>query len=134
MTDLIRISQAQLKTSISRLEVPLGKYIWIQKRFIQTLDSQNDSDFRPKINEFYGVRWRKPKWLDSFYGLMGELRGKSTDFKYVLNEIYKRTGYVEASFASKLIATLDPTCPVIDSVVLKNLKTTTSQVWSTESH
>jgi hypothetical protein len=116
----LTLTQTQIKASISRIEIPLRKYVWIQEQFIRTLDPQKDSEFRTRFNGFYRVR-RNLKWQDAFYGLMGELRGKSTDIKSVLNEIRNRTGRIEASFASKLIATLDPMCPVIDSVVLRNL-------------
>jgi hypothetical protein len=36
-------------------------------------------------------------------------------------ELHRTTGRCEASFASKLSATIGPTMPVIDSVVLRNL-------------
>ncbi len=39
----------------------------------------------------------------------------------ILSEIFKNTGRVEASFASKLYATLYPDYPFIDSIVLNNL-------------
>jgi hypothetical protein len=39
-----------------------------------------------------------------------------------LVRLFRATGRYEASFASKLIATLDPHQPVIDSVVTTNLK------------
>jgi hypothetical protein len=117
----ITISQAQLKASLSRLEIPVRKYVWIQEQFARTLNPQTDSDFRTRFNGFYRVR-RNCEWQESFYGLMNELRDKSIDIKFVLTEIHKRTGRIEASFASKLVATIHPACPVIDSVVLKNLK------------
>ncbi|RIX73085.1 hypothetical protein D3H34_29880 [Acidovorax cavernicola] len=39
----------------------------------------------------------------------------------ILEELQKATGRLEGSFASKLYATLNPSAPVIDSEVLKNL-------------
>ena len=39
----------------------------------------------------------------------------------VLQHLHGNTGRVEASFASKLVATVDPTQPVIDSVVFDNV-------------
>jgi hypothetical protein len=42
-------------------------------------------------------------------------------FAEVLDSLHRTTGRFEASFASKLLATIDPNMPVIDSVVLRNL-------------
>jgi hypothetical protein len=38
-----------------------------------------------------------------------------------LEELQIKTGRIESSFASKLIATLDPNLPVVDSIVLNNM-------------
>ena len=35
--------------------------------------------------------------------------------------VYEKTGRIEASFASKLVATINPRMPVVDRIVLKNL-------------
>jgi hypothetical protein len=45
----------------------------------------------------------------------------SSGLENVLHGLHETTGRWEASFASKLLATADPTAPVIDSVVLKNV-------------
>jgi hypothetical protein len=42
------------------------------------------------------------------------------EFPQARNEINRRTGRLEASFASKLVATLNPSAPVIDRFVLQN--------------
>ena len=39
----------------------------------------------------------------------------------MLDTLHRTTGRYEASFASKLLATIDPNMPVIDSIVLRNL-------------
>jgi hypothetical protein len=43
-------------------------------------------------------------------------------FPDVFDALYGATDRYEASFASKLLATLDPHMPVIDSMVLRNLQ------------
>jgi hypothetical protein len=44
------------------------------------------------------------------------------EFPEALREISRRTGRIEASFSSKLVATLSPTKPVIDRFVLENFE------------
>ena len=48
-------------------------------------------------------------------------RSGGFDFSLTLVELFAATGRIEASFASKLHATLHPNAPVTDSVVLENL-------------
>jgi hypothetical protein len=42
-------------------------------------------------------------------------------FKEILVLLHEKTNRYEASFASKLAATINPSMPVIDSIVLKNI-------------
>lgn len=43
------------------------------------------------------------------------------EFEPVLHRLYGKTGFVEASFASKLVAVVDPNKPILDSKVLAYL-------------
>jgi len=51
---------------------------------------------------------------------MEESKSSDVNFTQVLRALHAATGRYEASFASKLVATLDPTQPVIDRFVLEN--------------
>ena len=42
-------------------------------------------------------------------------------FGSVIEELYRRTGRIEASFSSKLLSALDPNMPIWDSIVLSKL-------------
>jgi hypothetical protein len=53
---------------------------------------------------------------------MGDAQKGSYSFKKILVKLCRATGRYEASFSSKLYATLNPTAPVIDSIILKNLR------------
>jgi len=72
-------------------------------------------------NGFYRVRRRDAAWQKTFYRLMAKCNRHPLPFGAVLKRLKQSTGRCEASFASKLVATLDPYQPVIDSVVLGNL-------------
>jgi hypothetical protein len=60
-------------------------------------------------------------WQEVFYGLMARAKHQDLPFHEVLHALHDATGRHEASFASKLVATFDPSKPVIDAVVLKNV-------------
>ncbi len=59
-------------------------------------------------------------WRREYFALMQSAKEAGIDFPIALGEIKRRTGLIEASFASKLVATLQPSTPVIDKFVLKN--------------
>lgn len=51
---------------------------------------------------------------------METLKGTQPVFDKVLEELYRVTGRYEPSFASKLVATIDPSKPIWDVYVLAN--------------
>jgi hypothetical protein len=51
---------------------------------------------------------------------MQKAKEKGITFRKALSVLRIQTGRIEASFASKLVATLDPTKPVIDKFILHN--------------
>lgn len=77
-------------------------------------------DRNTQFNGFYRVR-RGQDWQDKFYDLLEAKKGQTVPFAEVLDTLHRTTGRYEASFASKLLATIDPRMPVIDSIVLRNL-------------
>lgn len=116
----IEISRQQIDATLPRVEDGLKKYLWLQDEASRNQNAHNSPYFRKRFNHFYRIRRGAP-WQDSFYALFGRARKQSLDFGTVMEALRQETGRYEASFASKLVATLNPTEPVIDSVVLKNL-------------
>lgn len=78
------------------------------------------TDLRRRFNGFYGVR-RNAAWRARFYEVFEAAKGGGEDpveiFERALAQMAASTGRVEASFVSKLVATLRPSAPVIDSIV-----------------
>jgi hypothetical protein len=76
--------------------------------------------FRRLFNGYYGVR-RAEVWRIEFYSVFENLKSHQgipdERFALAINQLQERTGRIEASFASKIVATLDPSAPVIDSIV-----------------
>jgi hypothetical protein len=120
MAPEISLTAVQVSQSLSKLAEPLKQYLWLQKRFGEERSIDADIEFQTKFNGYYRVR-RSAKWRDAFYTLMKEARESRPEFMSVLKDLHRLTGRVEPSFASKLVATVDPKFPVIDSVVLSNL-------------
>jgi len=97
----------------------LRKYVSIQREFPQ-VDVRHNVFFRKAFNGFYRVR-RSEEWQTAFFRLLEEGKTRRITFGEALDQLHGLSGCQEASFASKLVATLNPNLPVIDSVVLRNI-------------
>lgn len=117
----ISLTKEQIDAALPKLDKGLKQYLWLQSRVAVAGQFHEDSEFRRKYNHFYRIR-RASAWQNVFYGLMARAKKEHLQLHAVLDILRQSTGRVEASFASKLLATLNPSMPVIDSVVLKNLK------------
>lgn len=105
----------------------LEQYLSIMEK-VELVDVSSDSDFQREFNYFYKLR-RNAEWRAVFYCLFEECKSiKDISFERILYTLYERTGYIEASFSSKLLATLNPDMPIWDSIVLSRfgLKPSTS--------
>lgn len=116
---VIVLDESSIDKCLDRLKDGLVKYLWIQSNFININVSQ-DIEFQRKFNHFYRLR-RNELWRNEFYLLLEKSKNTKPSFETILLDLYKKTGRVEASFASKLAATVNPSLPIIDSVVLRNL-------------
>lgn len=116
---VVQLDATQVREALRKVAAGLQKYSWLQAELRQR-DVSHDGEYQRRFNGFYRVR-RDAGWRQAFFAMLE--MGKSTPVSIadVLDRLHTATGRVEASFASKLVATLDPSQPVIDSVVLGNL-------------
>jgi hypothetical protein len=108
----------EIQAALILLERGLDRYVWLQ-RHVRLCDISTNEEFQRSFNGFYRVR-RDSQWRSVYFGLLESSKAKGIDFPEALKEINHRTGSIEASFASKLVATLDPSKPVIDKFVLEH--------------
>ncbi|TVR92812.1 MAG: hypothetical protein EA416_06330 [Trueperaceae bacterium] len=113
------LTEQQIDRALERIEPGLTKYLWIMDR-VHRCDVRTDATFQRRYNGFYKVR-KKPSWQAPYYALMERAKTQPMDFAEVLRTMHAAVGSFEASFSSKLVATLDPTRPVWDQFVLGNL-------------
>ena len=78
-------------------------------------------EFRKAFNVFYRVRQKSAAWYDKYYELMEEQRSANRSFREVLFCLEKISGTIDVSFASKMLAAVDPLLPIWDKYVLQNL-------------
>lgn len=118
-TTVIRLDDALVARALPKVAPGLEKYRWLQAE-LQARDVARDREFQRRFNAFYRVR-RNEAWRDAFYELFEREKSDRRPFSDVLRALYDTTGRTEASFTSKLVASVDPDLPVIDAFVLKNL-------------
>jgi len=113
-------SVLEIQKALKRLADGLGRYQWLQARVLKC-NVTTDREFQRRFTAFYRVR-RNSEWRREFFALMENSKSGGTNFSEALQAIQCSTGRIEASFASKLVATLDPSKPVIDKFVLRCFK------------
>lgn len=103
---------------VSSLERAWGlpRYSRIVHR-LGSVDVSTDAEYQRDFNRYFRVR-RNAEWQRVFYVELERLKSTGAEFEPVLNRLYEETGLVEASFASKMVAAIDPTKPILDSKVL----------------
>lgn len=99
----------------------LPEYEYIMKNIHKT-DVSKDKDFQRKFNHFYRIR-RNQTWREKYYQILekNKTRKEEVTFENLFCNIYVFTDMTEASFASKMLATLNPDKPIWDSRVLRFL-------------
>ena len=88
---------------------------WVRKT-----DVSSNREFQRTFNSFYRVR-RNEEWRRAYYNLFEEVKNSKPSFEYIIRTMYKETGNIEASFSSKMIATIDANMPIWDRYVMQNL-------------
>ena len=88
--------------------------------WVRRTDVSSDREFQRTFNSFYRVR-RNEEWRRAYYNLFEEVKNSKPSFEYIIRTMYKETGNIEASFSSKMIATIDPNMPIWDRYVMQNL-------------
>ena len=109
---------------LNEYESKLDTYDYLQ----QTLKTKNvlsDRKYQTKFKGYYRVR-RGQDWCEFFFSILEkEKANKEFLFLDVLQDMWRKTKRFEASFSSKLIATINPENPVWDANVLRHLKLST---------
>lgn len=116
----ITLTVDQIRATLPLIENGLGRYQWLQRRFAER-DACEDPEFRRRFNGFYRVRFAT-RMHETFFNVLEAAREPGQDFAAVLQRLSAVTGRFEASFSSKIIATVAPTKPVIDAWVLQNVQ------------
>lgn len=98
----------------------IEKYVFTIKK-IHNINVVQDKLYQKTFNGFYRIRQRSAEWYKNYYDIFEKAKTSSYSFEDIITALYKRTDRVEASFTSKMVATLNPNMPIWDKFVLQNL-------------
>lgn len=102
--------------------IGLDKYLYLVNRLHECVVSE-DQEYQTCFNTFYRVR-RDKKWRNAFYSYFQKAKErKDIEFDEIIDYMYcnPKIHNVEASFCSKMLATINPKMPIIDQFILKEL-------------
>lgn len=105
-----------------RIGKGLIKYNNIMELFQNSQNVKSDTEFQKRFKGFYRLR-RNDAFCEVYFKILQDNREDlNLSFETVLKKLFDNFNRIEASFSSKLIATINPNLPVWDSIVLNNLK------------
>lgn len=95
----------------------LDEYLYIVENLKRT-NVALDEEYQKRYNSFYRVR-RNADWRNIYFNYLEKNKyRKDLSFEEAIKYIYAKTGSIEASFVSKLVATINPNMPIWDKNVL----------------
>ena len=112
---------------IASLEEQCGFNAYAKTRDLNACNIATDKKYQKNYTTYYRVR-RDQRWLQNYYNLLEENKNSTTiTFEEILRALADiphkskngTTKSVEASFASKMLATIRPEFPIWDSRVIK---------------
>ena len=103
------------------------KYQKIMEK-VRSVDVASDNEFQTLFNGYYEVR-RNENWRQGYYRyFQAHKNDENISYENIIQYIFDnlRTNQgkpnpVEASFSSKMLATINPKMPILDSQVLNNM-------------
>ena len=107
-------------TDWTKIQKGYDDYLFIMKNMHVFHD-----EFKKKFASFYNLDqgMRNTNDKKSFFNLLKEcINNKQDDYATVLKKLSLKTGRNEMSFASKIVATVNPKKPIIDRIVLGHFK------------
>ena len=119
MDAAVRLDPEKIMAERIASRLGLVQYSRILTR-VSCCDVSKDMDFQRLFNGYYLVR-RNHEWRKAYYALFESMKAGQPSFESILYTLFELSGNIEASFTSKMLATLDTSRPIWDQYVLKRL-------------
>lgn len=108
------------KNAIERF-LALDKYKYIIEEKNKCNISTN-KEYQKTFNRFFMIR-RDERWRKIYYTYFEQIKNKKDiTFQEIIKYLYNKTGNIEASFSSKMLAIINPNMPIWDQYIISNLE------------
>ena len=97
----------------------LDKYKYIMEQ-VKCSDVSKNMEFQKSYNGFYIVR-KNAEWRKVYYDYFEKIKKETPVFADILTYLYEKTGNIEPSFSSKMLASIYSDKPIWDRYVVQNL-------------
>lgn len=106
------------------ISIGVDKYLSIMNDLHEVnVSSTKGESFRKRYCNFYRMNRRSIEFKKSYFKIFENFKIKNTDdFDLVLDKIAETNNRIEASFSSKMIASINANKPLWDSIILSNLE------------
>lgn len=99
----------------------LSVYHWLQDN-LRTRNVAIDQEYRKRYGHYYGMRFVSNEYRERYFQMMEDLKNiPGVSFREISQQLYLVDQKHEFSFISKLLHTIDPSCPIYDSRVARVL-------------
>ncbi|MBE6948162.1 MAG: hypothetical protein E7454_07970 [Ruminococcaceae bacterium] len=106
------------KTKIDKIYSGIEKYQHLRQQLFIT-DVSTNRDFQREFNGFFRMGRRTQAYYNDYYNYLQQHKETGVSFAEALAYLYRKHNRLEMSFVSKMVALVDPTFPIWDSVVTK---------------
>ncbi|MEE9125454.1 MAG: hypothetical protein V3U14_13325 [candidate division NC10 bacterium] len=116
----IQQNQGSVFANVTKARRKLETYCLLQAALFN-LDVATEPEYQKKYIWLYGMRRQPINWLNSYFSLLQAKKGNDAVSFIDILPTLSTPQRIEASFSSKLLATIRPEMPVIDAYVISNL-------------
>lgn len=106
------------KSKIEKIRSGIEKYQFLRQLLFET-DVAENRDFQRAFNGFFRMGRRSDAYYADFYGYLERHKSTGISFSDALECFYEKHSRLEMSFVSKMVALVDPSRPIWDSIVTK---------------
>lgn len=106
------------KSKIEKIQSGINKYQYLRQQLFVT-DVSTNQDFQRIFNGFFRMGRRTQSYYNDYYCYLQQHKKTGISFADALTYLYQKHGRLEMSFVSKMVALVNPTFPIWDSVVTK---------------
>jgi hypothetical protein len=122
MLKKIELDLSRIREALEATDIKKGTYDSIMND-LSKIDISQSAKYIKTYSSYYGMsRFRKDDYKKIYFDFLEKNKyNQALEFSEIINHMYAETGKCDASFSSKLLHTVLPDKPIIDSRVVYHL-------------